>query len=199
MHKVWSMKDFLKKQWISCISQILGLLVIIGYVSGQHYLHGPLVNPLAYKIAEHEAPAHYDFSYSVNDPHTGDVKSQSESRKGDVLHGTYSLIDADGYLRTVDYTSDAHNGFNAVVKREPLGHKAPGPAPLKLLAPAPIIHAAPLSLLHASPKILSPAITHVSVHGGTYAYSHWFEGWRMHTPTLKEKKTLSLTIMHWKQ
>ncbi|KAL5278745.1 hypothetical protein ACFFRR_003394 [Megaselia abdita] len=152
--------------------KFLGLLVVIGYVSGQHYLHGPaLVKPLAYKIAEPEAPAHYDFSYSVHDPHTGDVKSQSESRKGDVLHGSYSLIDADGYLRTVDYTSDAHNGFNAVVKREPLGHKAPGPAPVKLLAPGPIIHAAPL--LHAAPaKILSPAITHVSVHAPAYAYSH---------------------------
>lgn len=150
--------------------------MIIGYVSGQHYLHGPaLVKPLAYKIAEPEAPAHYDFSYSVHDPHTGDVKSQSESRKGDVLHGSYSLIDADGYKRTVDYTSDAHNGFNAVVKREPLGH-AIAPAP-KYIAPAPILHAAPLihsaPILHAAPaKILSPAITHVSVHAPAYAYSH---------------------------
>lgn len=144
--------------------------MVIGYVSGQHYFHGPaLVKPLAY--AEPEAPPHYEFSYSVNDPHTGDVKSQTESRKGDVLHGSYSLIDADGYLRTVDYTSDAHTGFNAVVKREPLGHKAPLPAPPKYIAPAPIYHAGPL--LHAAPaKILSPALTHVSVHAPTYAYSH---------------------------
>lgn len=30
-------------------------------------------------------------------------------------------IDSDGYRRTVDYTADPVNGFNAVVNREPLG------------------------------------------------------------------------------
>ncbi|KAG4068078.1 hypothetical protein HA402_011411 [Bradysia odoriphaga] len=41
-----------------------------------------------------DAPAHYDFSYSVHDPHTGDIKSQSESRKGDAVSGRYELIDS---------------------------------------------------------------------------------------------------------
>lgn len=41
-----------------------------------------------------DAPAHYDFSYSVHDAHTGDIKSQSESRKGDAVSGRYELIDS---------------------------------------------------------------------------------------------------------
>lgn len=69
-----------------------------------------------------EAPAKYDFSYGVQDDHTGDIKSQTESRDGDVVHGSYTLIDPDGYKRTVEYSADKHNGFNAVVHRDPIGH-----------------------------------------------------------------------------
>ncbi|XP_055854321.1 uncharacterized protein LOC129918038 [Episyrphus balteatus] len=65
-------------------------------------------------------PAKYDFSYGVHDSLTGDIKSQIESREGGIVQGSYSLIDADGYKRTVTYTSDDVNGFNAVVQREPL-------------------------------------------------------------------------------
>lgn len=57
-----------------------------------------------------QAPAHYEFSYSVEDPQTGDHKSQHESREGDVVKGQYSLVQPDGAVRTVDYTADAHNG-----------------------------------------------------------------------------------------
>nr|XP_019540041.2 cuticle protein-like [Aedes albopictus] len=62
----------------------------------------------------------YSFSYGVSDGLTGDQKSQQESRSGDVVQGTYSLVDADGLKRTVDYTADSINGFNAAVRREPL-------------------------------------------------------------------------------
>lgn len=41
-------------------------------------------------IAEPEAPAHYDFGYAVNDPHTGDSKSQQESRRGDAVQGKFT-------------------------------------------------------------------------------------------------------------
>nr|XP_026485941.1 cuticle protein 7-like [Vanessa tameamea] len=65
----------------------------------------------------HDTYAHpkYDFEYSVADPHTGDHKSQHESRDGDAVHGYYSLVQPDGSVRKVEYTADAHNGFNAVV------------------------------------------------------------------------------------
>lgn len=69
---------------------------------------------------------------------TGDSKSQHETRDGDVVKGSYSLIDADGTKRTVEYVADSHNGFNAVVHREPL-HAAPV---VKTLATAPVAYAA---------------------------------------------------------
>ncbi|XP_050668998.1 cuticle protein 7-like [Leptidea sinapis] len=65
----------------------------------------------------HDTYSHpkYDFSYSVADPHTGDHKSQHESRDGGAVHGSYSLVQPDGSVRKVDYTADDHHGFNAVV------------------------------------------------------------------------------------
>ncbi|KAL4715110.1 hypothetical protein ACJJTC_012157 [Scirpophaga incertulas] len=73
----------------------------------------------------------YSFNYAVNDPHTGDNKAQSEVRAGDNVRGSYSLADPDGTVRVVDYASDPHTGFNAVVKR--LGtavHPTPVVAPV---------------------------------------------------------------------
>ncbi|KAL0840215.1 hypothetical protein ABMA28_015504 [Loxostege sticticalis] len=61
----------------------------------------------------------YAYEYKVEDPHTGDSKYQHETRDGDVVKGVYSLHEADGTVRIVEYTADK-NGFNAVVKRE--GH-----------------------------------------------------------------------------
>ncbi|KAJ8731861.1 hypothetical protein PYW08_014591 [Mythimna loreyi] len=62
----------------------------------------------------------YSFDYAVADPHTGDHKTQWESRDGDVVKGAYSLAEPDGTTRIVEYTADKHNGFQAVVKR--IGH-----------------------------------------------------------------------------
>lgn len=59
----------------------------------------------------------YNFDYGVSDHKTGDAKSQWETRDGDVVKGAYSLHESDGTIRTVEYTADKHNGFNAVVKR----------------------------------------------------------------------------------
>ncbi|XP_053955711.1 uncharacterized protein LOC128861536 [Anastrepha ludens] len=64
---------------------------------------------------EYEHPE-YAFSYGVKDLHTGDVKSQWESRDGDSIKGHYSILEPDGSIRTVHYTADAKHGFNAVVK-----------------------------------------------------------------------------------
>ncbi|KAB0798057.1 hypothetical protein PPYR_09050 [Photinus pyralis] len=62
----------------------------------------------------------YEFKYGVDDAHTGDHKSQYEVRDGDAVHGEYSLHEADGTIRTVKYTADHKNGFNAQVIRS--GH-----------------------------------------------------------------------------
>ncbi|XP_022186629.1 larval cuticle protein A3A-like [Nilaparvata lugens] len=60
----------------------------------------------------------YQFAYQVQDALTGDSKLQQESRDGDIVRGSYSLVDPDGYQRTVNYYADPVNGFNAVVHRQ---------------------------------------------------------------------------------
>jgi hypothetical protein len=59
----------------------------------------------------------YSYDYAVKDAHTGDAKSQWETRDGDIVKGAYSLVEPDGTVRIVEYTSDKHNGFNAIVKK----------------------------------------------------------------------------------
>lgn len=89
----------------------------------------------------------YAYAYNVQDAITGDSKSQQEVREGDVVKGSYSVVDADGSLRTVFYTADPINGFNAIVQRGPVPVAAPvvaAPAPVlpravPALAPAPFL------------------------------------------------------------
>uniref|UniRef100_A0AAG5DQB4 Uncharacterized protein n=1 Tax=Anopheles atroparvus TaxID=41427 RepID=A0AAG5DQB4_ANOAO len=95
---------------------------------------------------DHHAPANYEFSYSVHDGHTGDIKSQHETRHGDEVHGQYSLLDSVGHHRIVDYHADHHSGFNAVVRREPSGVKIAQP----VYAHAPVAHAS-IQHHHAAP------------------------------------------------
>ncbi|KAJ8939778.1 hypothetical protein NQ314_010982 [Rhamnusium bicolor] len=64
--------------------------------------------------------AHYKFEYGVHDPHTHDVKSQHEHRKGHHVTGGYTLKEADGTKRVVKYISGPHSGFEAIVER--IGH-----------------------------------------------------------------------------
>ncbi|XP_028158586.1 larval cuticle protein A3A-like [Ostrinia furnacalis] len=64
----------------------------------------------------------YKYSYNIDDPSTGDVKSQHEVRQGDVVSGSYTVVDPDGTKRTVDYTADPKKGFNAVVRTEPVNN-----------------------------------------------------------------------------
>lgn len=59
----------------------------------------------------------YSYAYQVQDSLTGDSKTQEESRDGDVVKGSYSLVEPDGAIRTVNYYADPINGFNAVVSR----------------------------------------------------------------------------------
>ncbi|CAG7667461.1 unnamed protein product [Allacma fusca] len=74
----------------------------------------------------------YSYGYSVADGLTGDSKTASETRDGDVVKGQYSLVEPDGSIRTVTYTADDVNGFNAVVDRS-----------------APVVAAAPIARVAA--------------------------------------------------
>ncbi|XP_072933410.1 cuticle protein-like [Epargyreus clarus] len=107
------------------------------------------------KVEEYDPHPQYSFAYDVQDGLTGDSKSQHETRDGDVVQGSYSVVDPDGTKRTVEYTADPHNGFNAVVHKEALGVKAVAPV-AKIAAPvayaaAPVVHAAPL--VHSAPVV----------------------------------------------
>ncbi|EAT43802.1 AAEL004776-PA [Aedes aegypti] len=168
--------------------KFLAVFAVLALASAQHYdphyYHQPALiktvqpaivktfQPALVKTVKHveypEAPAEYQFQYSVHDEHTGDIKSQQEERHGDDVKGQYTLIDADGHRRIVDYTADEHNGFNAVVRREPLdGHKI-----VKTIAPvAKIVAPVPVAKVYAAPvaKIVAPHhYSHPEPH-----YSHY--------------------------
>lgn len=116
-----------------------------------------LAAPAAVAKVEYDANPHYSYTYSVNDAVTGDSKSQSESRQGDVVTGQYSFIEADGTRRIVDYTADPVNGFNAVVRKEGAVVKAAVAAPI-------VAHGYPYGAPVA--KVVAPAY-----HGYPYGHS----------------------------
>lgn len=122
--------------------------------------------------ADYDSHPQYSFAYDVQDSLTGDFKNQHETRDGDVVHGSYSLLEADGTRRTVDYTADAINGFNAVVRKEPVGLAVKAaPAHLALAAPAVAKVAAPLA--YASPayaKFAAPLA--YATHAAPAVYAH---------------------------
>uniref|UniRef100_A0A182T562 Uncharacterized protein n=1 Tax=Anopheles maculatus TaxID=74869 RepID=A0A182T562_9DIPT len=62
----------------------------------------------------------YEFDYSVNNHETNDIKSHEEKRIGDAVVGKYSVLDPDGYKRTVEYTANGKHGFEAKVIRVPV-------------------------------------------------------------------------------
>ncbi|XP_039759920.1 larval cuticle protein A2B-like [Pararge aegeria] len=92
--------------------------------------------PLAARVTD--VLPQYSYGYDVQDSLTGDYKGHQEQRNGDLVTGSYSVVDPDGTRRIVDYTADPLNGFNAVVRREPLVVAA-----AKVIAPAPIVAPAP--------------------------------------------------------
>nr|AAX12438.1 Dbuz\Ccp8-PA [Drosophila buzzatii] len=117
----------------------------------------PVATPLAAvaQVEEYDPHPQYTYGYDVKDAISGDSKTQVETRDGDIVQGQYSLNDADGYRRIVDYTADPINGFNAVVRREPLV-AAVAAAPV-VAAPAPVVRAAPLAYAAAPAPIVKAA------------------------------------------
>ncbi|CAK1547812.1 unnamed protein product [Leptosia nina] len=95
------------------------------------YHHAPLVHHAIqeqhneeYDLDYHAHPK-YSFDYSVKDPHTGDEKEHWETRDGDKVKGSYTVMETDGTKRIVEYEADDKNGFNAIVHR--IGHPKPEP------------------------------------------------------------------------
>ncbi|XP_021955245.1 cuticle protein 21 isoform X2 [Folsomia candida] len=114
----------------------------------------PLAKAVVAQPEPYDPNPQYNYGYSVADGLTGDSKTASETRDGDVVKGQYSLVEPDGAIRTVTYTADPVNGFNAVVDRQAPGVvKAVAPvAPVAVakVAAAPLAYAAPaIAKVHA--------------------------------------------------
>ncbi|XP_049766497.1 cuticle protein 21-like [Schistocerca cancellata] len=101
---------------------------------------GRLAGGLPAELADpyYDPNPQYSFSYSVSDALTGDAKQQQESRSGDVVEGSYSLVEPDGSVRTVQYTAAPGAGFNAVVSKDgvPTGPASLGAAVVPAAAAA---------------------------------------------------------------
>ncbi|KAE8573566.1 cuticle protein 21 [Halyomorpha halys] len=111
-------------------------------------------------VDEYDPHPQYSYAYDIQDALTGDSKSQHESRDGDVVQGSYSLIEPDGSRRTVEYTADPVNGFNAVVHKDAGAHAAPvavAPVAAKVVAPA---YAAPVARYAAPIARVAPVVAH---------------------------------------
>ncbi|KAH8349635.1 larval cuticle protein A2B [Drosophila takahashii] len=101
----------------------------------------------------------YAFNYGVADHSTGDVKSQHETRDGDVVKGQYSLVEPDGSIRTVDYTADSIHGFNAVVTKSGPTVHAQAVVANPIVAHKPILaHYEPQVVKHVAPVAHAPLV-----------------------------------------
>ena len=117
---------------------------------------GPAVAKVAAVDTDYDPNPQYSYAYDIQDALTGDSKGQHETRSGDVVQGSYSLVEPDGTVRTVEYTADPVNGFNAVV------HKTPLAAPVAAAAPVAVAHAAPVAAVAAPVAVAAPAVAKVA-------------------------------------
>lgn len=131
-------------------------------------------------------PVQYRYGYDVADSLTGDYKSQQEQRDGDVVQGSYSVVEPDGTRRIVDYAADPVNGFNAVVRKEPLVRIATTPvaaSPVSAVpqpavvaarytygSPAPAVYTAPAAPVYGTP--VATAYSPFGIPAAAYALSN---------------------------
>lgn len=59
--------------------------------------------------------ADYNFSFDVKDDLYTNYQNRKESREGDQIKGSYSVVDSDGFIRTVTYTADPVGGFKVII------------------------------------------------------------------------------------
>lgn len=111
-------------------------------VAGPAKLVAPAAAPLVASApvvatnTEFDVLPQYQYAYNVQDSLTGDSKAHEETRDGDIVKGSYSLIEPDGSRRTVNYYADPVNGFNAIVQKDvPVVAAAPVVAAKTVVAP----------------------------------------------------------------
>lgn len=99
--------------------------------------------PVVAANTEFDVLPQYQYAYNVQDSLTGDSKAHEETRDGDIVKGSYSLIEPDGSRRTVSYYADPVNGFNAVVQKD-----------LPVVAAAPVLAKTVVAPVVASKAVL---------------------------------------------
>lgn len=78
------------------------------------------------------------------------------------MKGQYSLVEPDGSVRTVDYSADPVNGFNAVVsKSAPSVHVAPV---VKEVVPAVVKQVVPVSYVKSAPVVAKTIVASPSLY-----------------------------------
>ncbi|XP_018566833.1 larval cuticle protein A3A-like [Anoplophora glabripennis] len=132
-------------------AKFIAFAALVAVARGSGIVSAPVARAV---VAEPYDPnPQYSYGYEVQDPLTGDSHGQVETRSGDVVQGSYALLDSDGTRRQVDYTADPINGFNAVVSKQPVAVAVPAVA--KVAAPiapvAPVLRAAPLAAAPIAP------------------------------------------------
>ncbi|CAG0879395.1 unnamed protein product [Darwinula stevensoni] len=81
----------------------------------------PQFHALTHKKVEADdqaGPAVYNFEWQTVDADKALFTNQQESRNEDNLRGQYSVLGADGVLRTVKYTVEGDEGFKAEITNE---------------------------------------------------------------------------------
>lgn len=145
---------------------------------------GGVITPVVHEPVsiDYDSNPQYSFTYDVHDPHTGDIKNQQETRNGDVVQGQYSLIEPDGSRRTVDYTADDINGFNAVVKKDPAAVVTTG----AVVSPTPSVSAHSSNIVSHAPAIISHVPTALVAHPPVIARNSIFTAPAIvsHAPTI---------------
>ncbi|XP_054264274.1 uncharacterized protein LOC128987453 [Macrosteles quadrilineatus] len=164
-------------------SQVLAVICLVSLVnsSPSHFTYDHSL--------EHYAHPNYLFNYGVHDIKTGDIKSQWETRDGATVRGQYSLVEADGSVRTVEYTADDHNGFNAVVSKSGV-NAHPKPVYQK-----PVVTIAKPVLPAAPPRpVYTPTFVHKPV---SYPYPEFSPDFQYKPLTPSFEKPLTPSINHF--
>ncbi|KAH0545801.1 Cuticle protein [Cotesia glomerata] len=151
----------------------------VGHYASAPVAYAPVAKTVLTKAVDTEYDPHpeYNFSYGVHDSLTGDAKTQQETRHGDVVEGSYSLVEADGTRRVVHYTADDVNGFNAVVEKQPAAVAVKAVAPVVHAAPvaykaAPVYHSAPVYQAAPVAYKAAPVYAAAPVHYTEAVYHH---------------------------
>ncbi|KAL9698673.1 hypothetical protein quinque_002114 [Culex quinquefasciatus] len=116
------------------VAKVAAPIAHVGYGAAYPAIAKVAAPVVAKAVDDYDPNPQYSYSYHIADALTGDNKEQQESRSGDVVTGSYALVEPDGTRRVVEYTADPVNGFNAVVHRQPLGAKVVAPV-AKIAAP----------------------------------------------------------------